>query len=343
MNEQAAPLLMSVQAKASNTGNHFLRVSKDTRNSDQIIKTWRNLHNDCEQEDFWARLRWLIACDTSRNLRRSMQHKRKFRFPAAPQAYAEHPGSTMAQGAHFICVAPGVLGRMAGKGLSSGTVVSGRERHASSTSWNSSRIWTPGWAWERQQTPYYWDFQGTLNTGPQRRSVLMARWWQEGKTSLRSQGPWGESRRPGWGSDWSNLPLCHLSMHCHGFCNQPHLPHQTGASWTRSRCSENLTHLFHVFNFSQEGNPQVSNPSHPFTKLTGYNCTALGLLIQVSCSARGVKVSSTSLLKAHLPQALGPADGTWQLQCCSFKYKPMCSPPSFPDQLQVQDCFVIPL
>lgn len=69
-----------------------------------------------------------------------MQHKRKIRFPAAPQAYAVHPGSTMAQGAHFICVAPGVLGRMAGKGLSSGTVVSGREGHASLTSWNSSRV-----------------------------------------------------------------------------------------------------------------------------------------------------------------------------------------------------------
>lgn len=69
-----------------------------------------------------------------------MQHKRKFRFPAAPQAYAVHPGSTVAQGAHFICVAPGVLGRMAGKGLSSGTMVSGGERHASLTSWNSSRV-----------------------------------------------------------------------------------------------------------------------------------------------------------------------------------------------------------
>lgn len=69
-----------------------------------------------------------------------MNHKRKFRFPAAPQAYAVHPSNTMAQGAHFICVAPGVLGGMAGKGLSSGTVVSGKERHAALTSWNSSRI-----------------------------------------------------------------------------------------------------------------------------------------------------------------------------------------------------------
>lgn len=69
-----------------------------------------------------------------------MQHKRKFGFPTAPRAYALHPGSTTAKRACFICVAPGVLGKMAGKGLSSGTAVSGRERHASLTGWNSSRI-----------------------------------------------------------------------------------------------------------------------------------------------------------------------------------------------------------
>lgn len=134
-----------------------------------------DLSNDCEQKDFWASLRWLIACDASRNSREPMQHMKKFRFPTAPRAYALHPGSTTAKRVCFICVAPGVLGKMAGKGLSSGTALSGRERHASLTGWNSSRIWTPGWTWERQQTPYYQDFQGTLNTGPQKRSVLMDR------------------------------------------------------------------------------------------------------------------------------------------------------------------------
>lgn len=50
--------------------------------------------------------------------------------------------------------------------------------------------------------------------------------------------------------------------------------------------AENLTHHFHVFIFSQECNPQISNPSHSFTKLAWYNCMALWLLIQVSCSCK---------------------------------------------------------
>lgn len=253
-----------------------------------------------------------------------MQHKRKFRFPAAPQAYAVHPGSTVAQGAHFICVAPGVLGRMAGKGLSSGTVVSGGERHASLTSWNSSRVWTPGWTWERQQTPHYWDFQGTLNTGPQRRSVPMARWWQEGKMALRSQGPWEESGTPGWGSGWSNLHSA--TSPCTAMASVTICP-------TREEDNERAVEALKPWLISSMCShllPGVQ-PSDfwPITLIHQAKMVQLhGSVVTNPSIQGGVKVSrtSTSLLKAHLPQALGPADSMWQLQCCSFKCNVMCFP-----------------
>lgn len=172
---QAAPVLMSGQGKASNTENFLGGYLRTLETQTWLLKLHydKDLSNDCEQKDFWASLRWLIACDASRNSRECMQHQRKFRFPTALRAYALHPSSTTTKWARFICVAPGVLGKMAGKGLSSSTAVSGRERHASLTGWNSLRIWTPGWTWERQQTPYYQDFQGALNTGLQKRSVPM--------------------------------------------------------------------------------------------------------------------------------------------------------------------------
>lgn len=277
MKTQAVLILMSGQGKAKSAFRNiffffFFRVSKDTRISDHIIKTYCDwdLSNDCEQKDLSASLRWLIACDASRNSSESKQHEMKFRFPTAPWAYALHPGSTTAKRICFICAAPGVLGTMAGKGLSSGIVVSGRERHASLTGWNSWRIWAPGWTWERQQTPYYQGFQGTLNTGRRTRSVLMEQMIAGGENGPEKSRAMQRELGEHSGYLMGETHLYAASPYMAVTSSETGPPFPTERRITNVRLAlENITH-FHAFSFSQEYHPPFSSPSFSFTKLTWY-------------------------------------------------------------------------